>query len=424
MLPVKVAGRRWAWLLLGVAILASSALASRSGDAHDYVNNVWAPIRSLLAGQNPYDPDESAYFLRFGTPVVAGLYVPSALLLHAPLVLLSRARSADVMMMIDAILLWAGVLLLIRPRNSLGIVTTALIGSVIVGSAPAQDTIMLGQLSAWAFAGLALLVHCARRNPSALWLPAFAVAVVALKPQSAIPIFVALAVLRCWPVLMRAAGIVVVASLPGAVLSAHNAGGVTAMGHTVADNLRVLERLPTNDLATRGNIRIDALGVAARLGVPTLSGTWWAFATFALLTVVLLLVVRAMGATGLGAFADPLLATAVSVFVALSFIHLSYDQLLFYVGPLAAAALVLANEADARAKTLALGGVILVGFELAFRAGIRARMVDAGLSALRVRQAWVTIPTLMSIALIAIALMVGGREPATEPPERATPRRD
>jgi hypothetical protein len=424
MLLVNVAGRRWAWLLLGVVILASSVLASRSGDGHDYVNNVWAPTRGLLAGQNPYDPDDIAYFLRFGTPVVAGLYVPAALLLHAPLALLGRARSADVMMVVDFALLWAGVLLLLCPRRSLGIVVTALIGSAIVASAPAQDTVMLAQLSAWAFAGFALLVHSARRAPSATWLPAIAVTMVALKPQSALPIFVALAVLHCWPVLVRAAGIVVVTSLPGAVVAVHNAGGLKTMGHTVAENLRVLERLPTNDLATRGNLRIDALGLAARLGLPTLSGTGWAFATFAVLTVVLMLVLRATGARGLDAFADPLVATAVSVFVASSFIHLSYDQVLLYVGPLAATALVLEHRADAQATTLALGGVILVAIEVAFRASFRTRMVDAGLSALRVRQAWVTLPTLVGIALVAIALSVGRRAPTSEARGQAKPRPD
>jgi hypothetical protein len=416
------ARRGWAWLLLGVALVASSALAVRSHDGHDYVNNVWAPLRGLLAGQNPYDPTNGAYFVRFRVPVVAGLYVPSALLLHAPLVLLDRARSADVMMVLDAALVWAGVLLLIRPRNSLAIVATALVGSVIVASAPAQDTIMLAQLSAWAFAGLALLVHCARRNPAAVWLPAVAVAMVALKPQSAIPIFVALAILRCWRVLVRAAGIVVVTSLPGATVYAHNAGGLSAMFHTASDNLRVLEHLPTNDLASRSNIRIDVLGVASRLGLPTLSGIGWAVATFLVGTALLVVLVRALGSRGLGAFADPLVATVVSVFVAESFIHLSYDQVLLYVGPLAAFALIVEHGADASARALAIGGAVLVAFGFAFRAGFRTRMADAGLSAFRVRQTWVTVPSLLSLSLIAIAFAVRERAPAIEPQARAGPR--
>jgi hypothetical protein len=402
-----------------MAVLVSSALAVRSHDGHDYLNNVWAPLRGLLARQNPYDPNDAAYFVRFRVPVVAGLYLPSALLLHAPLVVLGRARSADVMMVLDAALIWAGVLLLIRPRNSRSIVATAILGSVIVASAPAQDTIMLAQLSAWPFAGLALLVYCARQNPAAVWLPALGVTLVALKPQSAIPIFVALAILRCWPVLARAAAIVVIASLPGVAVFSHNAGGLSSMFHTATDNLHVLERLPTNDLASRSNIRIDGLGIASRFGLPALNGTGWAVAAFLVVTVLLYVVVRALGCKGLRAFADPLVATVVSLFVALSFIHLSYDQVLLYVGPLAALALVLEHEADASARALAIGGALLVAFGVAFRAGFRTRMADAGLSALRVRQAWVTVPTLLSVALVAIALLVRDR---ARPSERARAR--
>ena len=81
MLLVNARSGRWAWLLLGIAVLVSSAFAVRSHDGHDYVNNVWAPLRGLLAGQNPYDPNDPAYFVRFRVPVVAGLYLPSALLL-------------------------------------------------------------------------------------------------------------------------------------------------------------------------------------------------------------------------------------------------------------------------------------------------------------------------------------------------------
>jgi hypothetical protein len=278
---------------------------------------------------------------------------------------------------------------------------------------------MLAQLSAWAFAGLALLVHGARRDPSGFWLPAFAVAVVALKPQSAIPMFASLAVLQCWQVLIRAGAIVVVGSIPGAVIYAYNAGGVTAMASTATENLRVLERLPTNDLTTRANIRIDALGITSRLGAPALSGTWWAFVTFAVLTLVLLLFVRAVGAKGLSAFADPLVAAAVSVFIAVSFIHLSYDQVLFYVGPLAACALVFEHVGDRRSWTLAIGGLMLLAFEVLFRAGFRTRMIDAGLSALTVRQTWVTMPTLLSTALVAIAFIVGRRESPSDSESRA-----
>ena len=325
------------------------------------------------------------------------------------------------MMVLDATLIWAGVLLLIRPRNSRSVVATAFVGSVIVASGPAQDTIMLAQLSAWAFAGLALLVYCARRNPAAVWLPALAVRWWPSSRNQRSPSSYALAILQCWPVLVRAATIVVVASLPGAAVFSHNAGSLSAAFHTAADNLHTLERLPTNDLASRNNIRIDGLGIAPRFQLPALTGIGWAVAAFLVATVLLLVLVRALGCKGLGARRPSGRDRCIRVRFALSFIHLSYDQVLLYVGPLAAFGLVLEHRADVSARALAIGGAVLVAFGFAFRAGFRTRMADAGLSALRVRQAWVTVPTLFCLALVSIAVVVRERASASEAQAQARP---
>src|SRR6266446_6078551 len=88
-------------LLLSVVMVATSAFAIRYYDGHDFVNNVWAPIHGLLVGYNPYDPTDFEYQLRYQVPVEAGLYLPTALLVHAPLALLSQSHSADVMAVLD-----------------------------------------------------------------------------------------------------------------------------------------------------------------------------------------------------------------------------------------------------------------------------------------------------------------------------------
>jgi hypothetical protein len=404
--PTRVASSpRWLWLLLAVVVVATSTLAVRSHDGHDFVNNVWAPLRGLLAGHNPYDPGDSEYLARYEVPVVGALYVPSVYVLHAPLALLGRARSGDVIAAVDALLIWAGVLLLIRPRNVRCCVATACAGALILASAPAQDTIILGQMSAWSFAGLALLVSTAERDRTGGWLPAAGVALVALKPQSGIPIFLALILLRYWRVLVRAAVIVGVTSVPGLVLFARNAGGVAGMWHTGAANLRVLQALPPNDLAIRANNRVDALGALSRFGVPVGNGVVWAVVGLGVSTALLLVVVRARRSYGAQGLRDPLVVTAVSVYVAVALIHLSYDQLLLLVGPLLAVALWLDGEADIPAKVVAVGGGAVLAVECAFRAGFRSRLIDAGLDPLRVREAWLTVPTVLAVTSVVAGLI-------------------
>src|SRR5206468_7773113 len=137
----------------------------------------------------PYNPPDLEYYFRYHVPVEAGLYLPSALLVHAPLALLSQSHSADVMAVLDVALIWLGVLLLIPPRTSLSCLVAGTAGALLVLSAPAEDTIFLGQLSAWAFAGLALLVASPRRDPSPKWPPATGVTLPALQPPSATPPF-------------------------------------------------------------------------------------------------------------------------------------------------------------------------------------------------------------------------------------------
>src|SRR5438552_7639437 len=178
--PTSVDLKRARLLLFAFAV-AASALAIRYYDGHDFVNNIWAPIHGLLAGYNPYEPTNLEYLLRYRVPVEAGLYLPAALVLHAPLALLSPSHSADVMAILDVALMWLGVLLLIPPRTVRACLVGGIAGFLLALSAPAQDTIFLGQLSAEAFVGLALMVATLRKDATAKWLPAVGVTLVALK---------------------------------------------------------------------------------------------------------------------------------------------------------------------------------------------------------------------------------------------------
>jgi hypothetical protein len=397
-------------------VVATSAFAIRYYDGHDFVNNVWAPIHGLVAGYNPYDPADIGYQLRYQVPVEAGLYLPTALLVHAPLALLSQSHAADVVAALDVALIWLGVVLLIPPRTPRGYLVAGTAGALLVVSAPAQDTIFLGQLSAEAFAGFAILVASLRRNASAQWLPAVGITLIALKPQSAIPILVALAALRCWKLLGRAAAILAVTSLPGALLFVHAAARPSTIIRTVSSNLNHLSQLPPNDLTNPGNIRVDALGVLSHLRGPALTGLAWTAIGLAVSTVLLLLALRAVSGRGVRTLADPYVVALVTLYIVVSLVHLSYDQLLLYLGPLAALGLMTESEApNLRSRVLAIGGVALVAVGLFFRSGFRARMIDAGFSTLPVHAGWLALPTIIVLACVGCVLALDGQSSTPEP---------
>ncbi len=241
-----------------------------------------------------------------------------------------------------------------------------------------------------------------RRDASAKWLPAIGVTFVALKPQSAIPIFIAMAILRYWQVLARSAAMLAVTSLPGAVLFIHAAGSPLAMIRTVTSNLNHLSNLPPNDLTNAGNIRIDALGIVSHLGGPALAGLGWTAVNLVVASGLLLLALRAIPGRGLRTLADPYVVTVVALYIVLSLVHLSYDQLLLYVGPLAALGIRAEGEAlSRRSQAVAASGIALAAAGILFRAGFRTRMMDSPLSFLPVHEIWISLPTLVGVVIVA-----------------------
>jgi hypothetical protein len=399
--------------LLAIVVLITAGLAVRHHDGHDFVYSVWTPIHALSSGLDPYDPTNAEYFRRYSVPVAAGLYTPTALVLHAPLALLSPRRSADAMALVNAAVLWLGVLLLIPPRTGRACVVAAVAGTVVIGSAAADHTIELGQLSGWAFAGVALFVASLRHNPSAVWLPAVGATLVALKPQSGVPFLLALVILGCWPVIKRAATLLVVTSVPGLVLFLTVAGNPAALVRIAVSNTQLMSRLPQADVANPHHLRIDALGIISHLGGPALIDLGWAAVTLLVCTALFVITVRdrdrALAPT------DPYLVTLVTLYLVLSLYHLTYDQLLLYVGPLTALAAMTNRGVQGSTRVLAVGGAALLGAGLMFRPALREELVGLGAPALLVHKTWVALPTLISLALVATVFAIRGRA------DRATP---
>jgi len=396
--------RALAQAFLGMVIVATSRFAIRYYDGHDFIYNVWTPIHALVAGLNPYDPSNSAYFHQYPVPIVAGLYTPTALLLHAPLALLSPPRTADVMAIVNVLLMWLGVLLLIPPRTARSCFAAGTAGTLLVLSSPAAHTIELGQLSAWAFAGLALVAASLRADPQATWLPSIGTALVALKPQSGIPMLLALAFLGSQKVLWRAAAILIVTSVPGIVLFVTAAGSPSTVIRTIHDNLAVVSRLPPTDLAAPYNLRIDGLGVVSHLHGPALTGMVWPFVILVFATILLALIRHASGRST----ADPYVMLLAALYIVVSLYHLTYDQLLLDVGPLAALSVVAeSTRPNQSSRVLAFGGLALMAVELVLRPRFRNGFVDLGIPALLVHTVWVVTPTLIAGTLIIWITVLG-----------------
>src|SRR6266478_1220590 len=93
-----------------------------------------------------------------GSAQKPGPYAPAALTLFAPLALLSPSWAVDIIAVLSVAALWVGVLLLIPPRSARSYLVASVAGGLVVLSAPAQDTIYLGQLSAFAFLGFAMII--------------------------------------------------------------------------------------------------------------------------------------------------------------------------------------------------------------------------------------------------------------------------
>ena len=234
-------------VLIAVIVVTTVYAVRANNNGVDFANNVWGPARGLLSGRNPYDPANSSYLRRYDLSLVGGLYTPSVLLLHLPLAALSKARASGVIAVLDALLVWAGVLLLVRPRSSESILVATLLGALLVASATVQDSVAFGQIAPWAFFGFALLVRTIAA-PFSPWWPALGVVLISLKPQSLLPVFVVLTLLAAWGVMLRALALIAATSLPGLALLLHAAGSPAAVGRTVRDNLRYFAHIPEDDL--------------------------------------------------------------------------------------------------------------------------------------------------------------------------------
>jgi hypothetical protein len=353
--------RRVAVVFMVLCVAASCAFViSQRTTGKDLIETVWAPGRALLRGVSPFDPTRLAYQRAYRVTHIAPFNTPSAYLLLAPLLAVRARMAVDLMRVVNPLLVWSGVLILIRPRTAAGFVAAGVAGAGILATYASQDLELLGQLSPLAFVGVALLLVSwdARRG---LWWSVAGTVLISLKPQYAAPVFLLLVMCGAWRVAIRAAVVLAVTSVPALVLFLRAAGSISTAWATVGSNLRFFDHLNEDNLAYRGNTRIDLLGLLAHLRGPALNSLGWSLLVLGLASALLALGLRRRCQPALAAFRpDAVVATMWATYLVVSLYHQPYDAIVLFAGPLVALGAVVAGRPVGRGELIVLAGGLLL----------------------------------------------------------------
>jgi hypothetical protein len=230
----------------------------------DFHTLVWAPVRGVLAGFNPYQtPADPEYLARFGPALPSSPRPPSLLLLEAPLALPTSPVGFVGSVVLHCLLLWAGMVLLSRARTRHELLLLAVLGSAVVLSGPADMMLGLGQVSAWAVLGVGLML----RYPHGWW-GGVGLSLVLVVPQFGLGLSVLLLALGQLGLVARGWAVMIVLSLPALVPSVLAAGGADEFVASALRNI-TLQSTPGNAVnrIDIGGLLTQAPGLALGLGV-------------------------------------------------------------------------------------------------------------------------------------------------------------
>ncbi|MGE5133333.1 MAG: glycosyltransferase family 87 protein, partial [Gemmatimonadota bacterium] len=183
------AGQAAAWLGSAAVMLAATAAAmdreittlGGHWTGRDFWNNTWRAVRGLLSGINIYGPAHvSAPGIGHGWPVAP--HVPGSLLWQAPFALLPLRAAVITYAFVSIAAIWAGVLVLCRPRQPWAVFTAAAAGGFAIYAGGGPMTLVLGQPTGFALLGLALVVRA--RRP---WLAGLGFMLAATTIQTGLP---------------------------------------------------------------------------------------------------------------------------------------------------------------------------------------------------------------------------------------------
>lgn len=201
-------------------------------EAIDYQISMWSPTHGLLAGFNPYDPAATEYLHEYGHGFVASLHAPSLLILSAPATLLPFKIGYLVFVVASCLMIWAAVIIVVAPTDRRSLIITVVAGTLLTVTGPSNEMMWLGQVTAFAVLGLALLI----RYPKT-WVGAIGVALIMTTPQFGVPLSIVFLGLGYWRSIARGWLITLVFSLP-ALIIAIRASGIVVFVRGVLANLQ------------------------------------------------------------------------------------------------------------------------------------------------------------------------------------------
>lgn len=299
--PAQGAPVRGRAAVLGLAVLASMlhALAVLSsphsgGVGVDFRIGVWAPVRGLLAGFDPYAADP-AYLQRFGVGLPASFHPPWLLLVLSPTASLPADVGMTLLVVLSLAASWTAAVLVVPPVDRRGLLGCVLLGLLLTVSWPGSVDVRLGQVAWLAVLGLALLQRRGG-NASATW----GVALLTVHPTFAVPLSLLLAGARRTRPVVLGWVLAAVLSLPVLAVAAHAAGGVGPLvdavvaglgdpgSHGLENRVDLVGRLAGGSLAWTAAALVATAVLAVlvrRAGVPVgpvalLAATCWCLALF------------------------------------------------------------------------------------------------------------------------------------------------
>lgn len=231
--------------------ISSVGRSSQFAVAMDLRIILWAPLHGLAAGFNPYAAS-SGYLTTYGVDVPATLHAPSLLVLTAPAMTGDLGSAYAVMTVVSVAVLWLAAAIAVPPTSYRSATVTVVLGALLTMSGPAQESLLLGQVTPFVVLGLALVVRWPHRWPAVV-----GVALLCTTPQFALPasiLLLGLGVRRAvlWGWLATA-----VLSLPMLAWSASNAGGVGPLVRSLVTSLGL------SDATGNATNRVDVAGAYA-----------------------------------------------------------------------------------------------------------------------------------------------------------------
>lgn len=279
----------------------------------DFRDATYFPVRELLAGGDPYQPD----VMLSSWPVrqTFNLYQPYHLALHLPFGLGSYTAGAAAFALVSLVLLMALVVLAareLRRRVPVPVAAgTAAVAALLLTSQLGKAQLYLGQINPLIALGAAGSLVLRRTHPA--W-AAVAVALAWAKPQFGLPLALLLTVRGSWRVAAGGTALAAAASLPVVGVLVARDGGIGGFLDVIAANLAHAQHTTYGAVDSVTAERVDVAAVLFRV-----TGT----APSEALTLVLVLGVAAVllrrldrtGDEGDGVLAD--LLTGLTTIVAL-----------------------------------------------------------------------------------------------------------